>query len=321
MLKNHNVRCRYEAIATLFVVATLLTGCFGGRYVRTYDRPHSIDKNLSSRPGHVVLISIDGLRPDAITTNNAPTLHCIAMEGSYTMLATTVLPSKTLPSHASMLTGQPPEVHGIFWDTNVGLRGYKLETPTVFSILRPKGYTTAAFFSKAKFSGFQLPGTLDYSEAPGGWFGRWSADRVVGDVERYLSSEQPNLVFIHVSEPDTAGHESGFMSDKYIAAVKRADTSVQRILTIAERDFGKGNFTMIVTADHGGHDHDHGSDDERDVRIPWVAWGRGVKPGQLTQDVTTMDTAATILFLFGITTPADWVGRPVVGAFQQETLQ
>ena len=34
---------------------------------------------------------------------------------------------------------------------------------------------TAALFSKAKFQPLQRPGTLDYSQAPGGWWGRWSS--------------------------------------------------------------------------------------------------------------------------------------------------
>ena len=103
--------------------------------------------------------------------------------------------------------------------------------------------------------------------------------------------------------------------------MKLVDSSVDRILALAERDFGKGNFTMIVTADHGGHDRDHGSQDLRDVTIPWVAWGRGVKPGKLVQGVKTMDTAATVLNLLGVPEPANWVGKPVIEAFERRTFQ
>jgi phosphopentomutase len=72
---------------------------------------------------------------------------------------------------------------------------------------------------------------------------------------------------------------------------------------------------MIVTADHGGHDRDHGSDDPRDVTIPWIAWGRAVQPGQLSTSLKTMDTASTILWLFQVPEPTDWAGFPVVEAF------
>ena len=38
--------------------------------------------------------------------------------------------------------------------------------------------------------------------------------------------------------------------------------------------YGAGDYSVIVTADHGGHDVDHGRTSPRDVTIPWVAWGR-----------------------------------------------
>ena len=45
----------------------------------------------------------------------------------------------------------------------------------MFGLARAQGYTTAAFFSKAKFQPLQVEGTLDYSQAPGGLFGGWSS--------------------------------------------------------------------------------------------------------------------------------------------------
>jgi len=40
-------------------------------------------------------------------------------EGSYTLEASTIVPSKTLPAPASMLTGQPLERHGVPGNTVV----------------------------------------------------------------------------------------------------------------------------------------------------------------------------------------------------------
>ena len=95
-----------------------------------------------------------------------------------------------------------------------------------------------------------------------------------------------------------------------------ADSAVRRLIWLAERAYGTGTFSLIVTADHGGHGTDHGSDDPRDVTIPWIAWGRGVKQGVLTPaTIQTMDTAATALWLLSIDRPSDWMGRPVVHAY------
>ena len=51
----------------------------------------------------------DGLRPDAISMAGAVNIQSLAARGAYTWTAQTILPSNTLPSHISMLTGYPPE--------------------------------------------------------------------------------------------------------------------------------------------------------------------------------------------------------------------
>jgi arylsulfatase A-like enzyme len=72
---------------------------------------------------------------------------------------------------------------------------------------------------------------------------------------------------------------------------------------------------VLLTADQGGHGWSHGSSDPRDVTIPWIAWGEGVRAGtRVPNGVRTMDTAATALWLLGL--PALGVGQPVQTAFQ-----
>jgi predicted AlkP superfamily pyrophosphatase or phosphodiesterase len=265
---------------------------------------------------NVVLVSIDGLRPDAIAAFKAVTLQRLIDEGSYTLSARTIMPSKTLPSHTSMLTGEPPDDHGVLWNNVMDDAPGTIEIPTVFSEARARGYRTAAFFSKAKFSHLQRPGTLDYSQAPGGWFGKWSAAETVADVARHMETSKPNLLFVHLPDPDSEGHAHGWMSAAYGRGVLRADAAVARLLDLANETYGKNNYTIIVTADHGGHGHDHGSDDPRDVTIPWIAWGRGVTPGELPPNtVHTMDTASTALFLLGVDRPSAWAGTAIRSAF------
>ena len=304
----------------LFVLLSgaLLTAaaCARPHFVVAPSQPDGVALPAARLTANAVLVSIDGLRPDAIATFSAPTLQRLIKEGSYTLSARTILPSKTLPSHTSMLTGEPPDRHGVLWNTAIEDAPGTLEIPTVFGVARARGYSTAAFFSKSKFSHLQVPGTLDYSQAPGGWFGRWTAAHTLRDVEKHLRTAKPNLLFVHLSDPDVAGHASGWMSPQYGRGVAQADAAVARLLTAADAAYGEGGYTLIVTADHGGQGKDHGSDNAFDVTIPWIAWGRGVIPGQLAPDtVRTMDTASTVLYLLGVDRPAGWMGSPVLGAF------
>jgi predicted AlkP superfamily pyrophosphatase or phosphodiesterase len=280
--------------------------------------------DVLSRPGthavgltrNVVLVSVDGLRPDAIAEFDPPTLQRLMREGSYSLAARTIMPSTTLPSHTSMLSGEPPEDHGVFWNNVLSAKTDVVAFPTIFSVAREHGYRTAAFFSKSKFEPLQRPGTLDYSQAPGGWFGRWSSDRTMADVRSYLAKERPNLLFIHLADPDRAGHSSGWMSDAYGRAVRDADQALGELVASADGAYGRGNYLLLVTADHGGHGRGHGTNDPLDVTIPWIAWGRGVNAGLLKDmPIQTFDTAPTVLWLLGLDTPDEWDGMPVTKAF------
>ena len=262
---------------------------------------------------HVVVISVDGLRPDAIAKYNATTLLKLQNEGAAATRAQTIFPSKTLPSHASMVTGVTPLVHGITWNSDkTGEFGF-VKVETMFELAKNQGFSTAGFFSKAKFHHLIKPGTLDYAQAPRG--DNWMATKTVADVQHYLRYNRPSVLMVHIGEPDYAGHTIGWMSFAYGWAVKRADGAVRNILAAADRAYGEGNYTVILTADHGGHGHSHGTEDERDMTIPWIVWGRGVEPGTIAADVKTTDTAATVLWLLGVSAPAHWTGSPVASAF------
>ena len=273
---------------------------------------------------HVVIISIDGLRADAIQKFRAKTLLRLMREGAYTLSAQTILPSKTLPSHTSMLTGVDADQHGVTWNTDQTESHGHVDVPTVFGLAKAQGFQTAAFFSKTKFHHLEAPSTLDHVVSPDGGLltGRYTWERTTQFVETYLesSAEAPNLMFVHIGEPDYAGHLYGWMSRVYKQAVLQADSAVAEIIDEANDRFGAGNYTLIVTADHGGHGREHGSSDPRDTTIPWIVWGKGVQNGAALPAIRTMDTAATALWLLGVALPGDWIGKPVVTAFAGATL-
>jgi hypothetical protein len=89
---------------------------------------------------HVIVVSIDGLRPDAIQRYNLQTLSRLMREGAYTLEARTILPSTTLPSHTSMLTGLAPSVHGVTWNSDRTDELGVVTAPTVFALAKQRGY-------------------------------------------------------------------------------------------------------------------------------------------------------------------------------------
>jgi arylsulfatase A-like enzyme len=274
----------------------------------------------SARTDHVLVISVDGLRPDAVEVFGLRTLGALVAGGGYALDARTVRPSSTLPSHASMLTGVGPGVHGITWNRYEPARGM-VPVPTIFELARASGHHAAAFYAKAKLRQLDRPGAYDHRLAPRWRVDNWMATDVVPEAVRYMAHQRPNLLFVHIAEPDYAGHMAGWMGGLYGLAVRRADAAVGVLVAAARETFGEAGFVVIVTADHGGHGRGHGTDDPRDVEIPWIIYGRGVAPGPLPTGIRTMDTAATALWLLGVPPPARLEGRPVLEAFDKAWVE
>lgn len=278
---------------------------------------------------HVVVISVDGLRPDAIERFGATSMLRLMREGRYASQAQTVLPSNTIPGHTSMVTGVEPSVHGVTWNDRASvlsavllLSDRRRQVPSMFDFARAAGYSTAAVMAKSQMRQLAATDALEHREAPflpvAHIKREWSVARVVAEVERYLIADggRPNLLFVHLAEPDLTGHDHGWMGDEYGAAVRATDLALARILAAADMAFGTDGYTIILTSDHGGVDYGHGGSDPRELAIPWITAGRGVEQGgAMDVPVRITDTAATALWLLGVPVPAAWSGRPVESAY------
>ncbi len=252
---------------------------------------------------HVVVLSADGARADAVA---AAWPADLLADAAYTWSARTTLPSTTLPSHTSMLTGVGPAVHGVRFNAWAPGQGY-IDRPTVFSVVAGAGMATAAFVAKAKLQFLLPPPAVSHAGVLP--FPRFDQIAVARQAAAHLERARPHLLFVHVADPDDAGHRSGWMSEPYRQAIARLPETVQ-VLREALGRLG-APYLLILTADHGGHGRTHGSADPRDVTIPWVAWG-AVAPGPLQRAVVTYDTAATVVAALGLAVPADWQGTPVL---------
>jgi arylsulfatase A-like enzyme len=111
------------------------------------------------RADHVVLVSFDGLRVDALSPELTPNILALAARGASCPVAETIRPSITLPSHVAMLTGLDYARHGVTWnDYRPGVTGH----PTVFSVAHAAGLSTAMLYGKSKFEYLAIPGTVDW---------------------------------------------------------------------------------------------------------------------------------------------------------------
>jgi predicted AlkP superfamily pyrophosphatase or phosphodiesterase len=284
------------------------------------------------RAEHVFIISIDGGKPAVIEQSKMPVLEQFVAGGAHTWVANTIFPSKTLPSHTSMLTGVGPDKHKILWNDWTPTNGM-VQVPTVFSEAKKVGRSTAMFVGKEKFRHLLLPDSVDkfdYNRAASGEVVKTATDgtkvekegtvfakTVAKDAAAYILAKKPELCFIHLTDPDAAGHKYGWGSPEQITALANTDAALGVILKAIGKAGIAEQSVILITADHGGHQRGHGLNIPEDMNIPWIAWGKGVKKGFLiTAPVTTYDTAATALWLLDVPRPASFDGQPVTSAFE-----
>jgi predicted AlkP superfamily pyrophosphatase or phosphodiesterase len=265
---------------------------------------------------HVIILSEDGLRPDALLAARAPMHQRLMREGSYTMRARTIRQASTLPSHAAMLSGFDVAEHGLFWNSWRPERGF-IHVPTVFSVAMDAGQASAAFVGKRKLEHIAQPGSVTLFSRPG-----YLCPKVVDQAAAYFRDSRPQIEFVHFSDPDEEGHAVGWMSDQQIASIGHTDrclrTLVEAILASGQSD----RTLLIISADHGGRGRNHSGAIEEDRLIPWIAWGAGVRPGhRITAPVSTVDTAATVLWALGYAPSQGGKGHPVAEAFEPQVTR
>ena len=261
----------------------------------------------------MLIVSFDGLRPDAIAEAKMKNVLSLMQTGAYTFGAQTIMPSVTLPSHTSMLVGTCPAKHIVRWNEYVPQNGFAIGTD-IFDLAHAAGLRTVMVVGKEKLRQITEPTSTDYFSFVD------DTDKIPDPftIERLAIQQMIKgfgLMFVHFPSGDLAGHDHGWMSRSQLREYEQDDESFGYLLETL-KSLGLYQSTLIiVTADHGGHDTTHGTNMLEDMTIPWIISGNGVLPLQLTTQVHTTDTAATAAFALGLPIPPEWDGMPVTEAF------
>ena len=292
-----------------------------GLVAADFAAPHSAEPRATAgtapsplvgpRAKRVLIISEDGLRPDVLTALHLPWHESLWRHGSYSWKAQTIRTASTLPAHAAMLSGMDVDAHGLSWNNWQPSRGY-IKVPTIFAIATAHHLTTAMFVGKWKLRHIATPGSVGVFERPG-----YYCNKVATAAAAYFVAEKPALTFVHFSDPDEAGHAKGWSSEAYRRAVAHSDRCLGILLAALDSADLTRDTLILVSADHGGHNHTHSGKLRIDREIPWIAHGPGVREGyRIHAAITTVDTAATALFALGLPIPQTLVGKPVREIFR-----
>ena len=269
----------------------------------------------------VVIVSVDGLRPDFLLRDRTPAIKDLMEHGSYTLAARTIAEGYTVPSHVSMLTGVVPSRHGVTWNRHIE-QAYP-QVPTLFELARRSGYTTALAVGKTKLIVLTRPGTLDRTYI--GNEDETDALDVARAASGFLHAEPaPGVLFVHFGDVDDAGHAAGWGSPEQLEALEKVDRAFEMVRQALRDRHLIERTVIILTADHGGVGTEHPPEDSRSQVIPWIVSGPSVREGfdlASVKDVSvdTMATFTTTCALLGIDMPGTIDGRNIPAIFNLTT--
>jgi Type I phosphodiesterase / nucleotide pyrophosphatase len=254
-----------------------------------------------------VMLLADGLRPDAVRPDLAPSLHALTQDYAHAPTAVTIRPSATVPALLSLTTGVGPGTHQLVEPGLGALRRLAALRP-VPRELSARRLPTVVVAGQVKAT--EAPIARVLSAAAG--ISRFVATagparRVAAAALGRLRFVPDGLVMVYVNDCDRAGHAAGWMSPRYLDAVREVDVAVGRLRACT------ADSLLVVLADHGGggveptdHDRPHPVND----RIPLVLAGPGVRRRcVLRRPVSLLDVPPTLLWWLGLEVPDVYEGR------------
>ena len=239
------------------LVAALLTGCGA-------QSPVPAAPAVVARP-YVVMVSFDGFRHDYIDRYRPPALESVAARGVRAESMKPPFPSKTFPSHYTLVTGLHPGRHGIAgnafydparnaWyrlaDTAAVRDGTWYRGEPIWVTAERQGVRTAAYFwpgSEARIGGVRPTYSMRYD-------GRVPNARRVDEAIAWLrrdAAARPHLVLLYMSDIDDTTHEHGPDAPETALAVRSVDRALGRLLDSLAVLPIRDSVNVLLVSDHG----------------------------------------------------------------------
>lgn len=286
------------------------------------------DSSSHDRKPPIILISIDTLRADHLTTYGAklvdtPAIDRLARDGIVFENAYSHVPL-TFPSHVTMMTGRLPYQNGV--RSNIGYSIQRDAQPTLPRLLAANGYGTGAAVSSYVLRGETgLRSLFDfYDDSMEVWDsatlgalqrrGDETARVALAWLDRVQS--RPFFLFLHLFEPHSPYEpvepfKSRYAASPYDGEIATADAIVGRFLADLDRRGLYDKAMIVLVGDHGEGLGDHGEAEHgvllyREVlHVPMIVKlpGRARAGSRIAEPAQLVDLLPTIAAASGTKVP------------------
>ncbi|MGD8328433.1 MAG: ectonucleotide pyrophosphatase/phosphodiesterase [Acidobacteriota bacterium] len=211
------VRLAHHVAFPALTLTALLIAATAGGGPGGWSVPQGTIAQESAPAEHVVLVSIDGLRPEFYRDASwpAPTLQQMAREGASADGVRGVFPTVTYPSHTTIITGAMPARHGIYYNEPFDPDGQTgrwyweedlIRVPTLWDAVRTAGGTSASFFWPVS-----VGAPVDYNVPE-----IWSLEAGYGSVDPLRWNDTPDGFVEELESNATGPFTDGNLSPDYM---------------------------------------------------------------------------------------------------------
>lgn len=299
--------------------------------------PYKAQASKPSRSKNLLLIIVDTLRADRLSCYGShevqtPWIDKLAQRGTLFTRAFAHTPM-TLPSHANILIGTTPLVHGVH--ENAGFV-VKEESLTLAEFLKEKGFSTGAFIGAFPLDSrfgldqgfdvyddeFKTSTTQKYS------YGERKAEFVVDQALAWLEGrESPWFLWVHVFDPHEpyippTPFKTKYQDHPYDGEVAYVDQELGRLIDTLDKNGLFKDTLVVFTSDHGESLGEHGEMTHgflaynTTLWIPLIIVQPGRKPARVDDYVCHIDIFPTVCDIFKLRAPSHLEGISLVDSMK-----
>ena len=250
------------------------------------------------RYAHTAIIGLDGMGAFCRDTST-PRMDEIFKNGAKTHRAVSLFPTISAQNWGAMLLGAEPEVHGLT-NGKISQQEYaNKDLPSVFTTVR-KAYPDAVLCSVSNWE----PINRGIIEHDVGVLMQTASDGA-STTEKAVScvlEQKPDLLFVHIDDPDGAGHHHGYGTQGHLDCISSVDAMVGRIYDAYGQAGILEDTLFIVITDHGGFRHGHGGYTDTEKYIYFALRGKTVSETD-GFFAATKDINAVVRYAFGLEIP------------------
>lgn len=289
------------------------------------DAKNKKSKKKGGNARRVLILSFDGIRIDGLAQAKTPYIDALIASGAASMKTRDVMPSVTLPNYTSHLLGAGPEVHGVA-NNNWLVDKHPLDAvemdedgyfPNVFKVVKDNvpGIKTAFFWNWLPLINPHNQKFFDRKVSADDNKFEYLCDEAIKWLKE--TKDSPSLTFLYNVWTDHVGHSHKWMSPEYIKSIEESDAQIGKVIDFLKAEGMYEDTHILFTSDHGGVGNGHGGVSPEEMTVPWIWVGPGIKKGfTIDEPNNTVNTASTVLHLFGVEQPLCWTGEVPMSIYE-----